>query len=806
MSLIKIFTPAIYFMSKLKFVIKFIIISSIFSLPLGILGWALIAEVNHSITTYEDELKGLKALKHNYKLLFSVAEFRDYSMLQRINLSKEIEDKVQQKKTRISADLATFKQDIKQTSMLSPVIEKQIDELVLLWKKLSTTGAGLQGAPEIQFTYYDKIVQKLEFLANLISFESKLAYDPELTNFFLVKLLLEDIPTLNRDFGRLRSYGSFALTLPTIDSYSYTLLENVYEDLIKTTTSVTINLRYTEKLPIASNLTVYIEDIIEKSDQALDYFYDQIIEGETNGVKLRWQDFFQYTSTHINLIGDFSLAILPAIEKKLTAEIKIQKQKLFVFISFSALLYFLVTYLVIGMYYSLKKTIADFLEKADQLAKGNLDVQISYHTRDELSDVINAFNVMARQLKGKQTKLVQRTLELDREKQFVVSVMDSQNNMVITQDNLELKTANKAFFDFFKINNVAEFNSKITDNIATLFIGQKFNYLDDSTDDTTWVDYMSQRQNTLHKTVIEVDGQPHVFSIFVDKFTFQDEELFTVVFSEITELERIRHTIELINKNIKDSIKYASFIQNAIIPSPNDYQHFFQDSFVFWQPKDIVGGDIYIFDVMRNNYECLFMVIDCTGHGVPGAFVTMLVKAIERQIIANISLDNKQVSVSEIFSSFNKELKKILKQEGDSDVLSNVGFDGAILYYNKNENFIKYAGSNTPLFYVENGYLKIIKGDKQSIGYKSSDINFQFKEHTIETNKGMSFYITSDGYLDQNGGEKLFPFGKKRFKNIIKNNFYKPLAQQREIFIREFNAYQGKEEQTDDITLLAIKI
>lgn len=274
----------------------------------------------------------------------------------------------------------------------------------------------------------------------------------------------------------------------------------------------------------------------------------------------------------------------------------------------------------------------------------------------------------------------------------------------------------------------------------------------------------------------------------------------------INELKVIRNKIEIINKNTQDSIKYASLIQNSIIPTKDDYQHFFEESFIFWKPKNIVGGDIYIFDVLRNKNECISMVIDCTGHGVPGAFVTMLVKAIERHIIADISSRTKSVDVSKILSTFNKELKKILKQEDDSKALSNVGFDGAIIYYNKSKRFIKYAGGNVPLFYVKNNILNIIKGDKKSIGYKGSDTNYKFNQHIIEVQKGMIFYLTSDGYLDQNGGDKLFPFGKSKFLNIIRDNHHKPLSQQREIFEQELNTYKGSEEQTDDITLLALKI
>jgi serine phosphatase RsbU (regulator of sigma subunit) len=431
---------------------------------------------------------------------------------------------------------------------------------------------------------------------------------------------------------------------------------------------------------------------------------------------------------------------------------------------------------------------------------------LNHSLEDKVVERTKQLNKSYLEIQNALSKLKQSTQDLDREKQFVVSVMDSQNNIVITLEQQAIKSVNKAFFDFFGVNNLQEFKQKIARSISDLFTSNGSDCIQASMDNKNWVEYVHNRQGEINKAVMEIDGSDYVFNISVDKFKFQDEELYTVVLTDITELERIRNKIELINKNTKDSIKYASLIQNSIIPSKSSFYEFFSDAFVFWQPKDIVGGDVYIFDVLKNKTECISMTIDCTGHGVPGAFVTMLVKAIERQIIANISLEDKEVEVSMIFTFFNKELKKILKQEKNSKAPSNVGFDGGILYYHKTKGVVKYVGANTPLFYMEDDEMKIIKGDKQSIGYKSSDINYKFTEHTINVKKGMIFYITSDGYLDQNGGEKLFPFGKRKFKSIIMNNYHKPLDVQKEIFVREMIEYKGVEDQTDDITLLALKI
>jgi len=199
------------------------------------------------------------------------------------------------------------------------------------------------------------------------------------------------------------------------------------------------------------------------------------------------------------------------------------------------------------------------------------------------------------------------------------------------------------------------------------------------------------------------------------------------------------------------------------------------------------------------------MIVDCTGHGVPGAFVTMLVKAIERQVIATINNSQEDVSPGKILSIFNKSMKHLLRQE-DEDSVSNAGFDGAILYFNKRKKVVKFSGAETALFYVEQNELKTIKGCRQSIGYKKSDANFNFIEHTIEAKEGMQFYITTDGYLDQNGGEKGFPFGRKNFMKIIEKNHSLSLADQQEVFLYEMMRYRKDEEKNDDVTVVGIKI
>ena len=276
------------------------------------------------------------------------------------------------------------------------------------------------------------------------------------------------------------------------------------------------------------------------------------------------------------------------------------------------------------------------------------------------------------------------------------------------------------------------------------------------------------------------------------------------------ELKLNRDDLEAAHKHTRESIEYASLIQRAVLPENNLFREYFKDYFAIWHPKDMVGGDIYFFEELRHKDECLLFFIDCTGHGVPGAFVTMLVKAVEKQIISKI-LTNPDMDVSPawIMGYFNNSLKKLLKQE-NAESVSNAGWDGGIIYYNKKDMIIKFCGAETPLFFVDTtGKINMVKGNRYSVGYKKCKMDYEYKESILQVREGMKFYCTTDGYLDQNGGEKDFPFGKTRFKNIIKNYHNEPMTEQQKIFLSEMKKYEDmipNNDRNDDMTLIGFTI
>jgi len=408
-------------------------------------------------------------------------------------------------------------------------------------------------------------------------------------------------------------------------------------------------------------------------------------------------------------------------------------------------------------------------------------------------------------------KIKERTDELKQEKEFTQTLLDSQDQMILTTNGEQLIIANETFYDFFAVDSVEEFMEVYDAKCIcdTFNVNAPEGYLQIRMGEDGrqgWIDYVISRSfGETHKAMITQGDKDFIFSVTAAKLP-GDDGLKSAVFTDITAMENAKQQIERIHKHTRESIEYASLIQGALIPDNTAFRNYFSDYFAIWHPKDTIGGDIYLFEELRCKDECLLMVIDCTGHGVPGAFVTMLVKAIERQIVGKINSDeNIDVSPAWILSYFNRKMKLLLNQH-DKDSISNAGFDGGIIYFNKKDKLLKFAGAETPLFYIEDDALKTIKGDRHSIGYKTSDAEYEFKEHSIQTKDGMSFYLTTDGYLDQNGGEKSFPFGKKRFKSIVEEYHTEPMAEQQEVFLNELDAYQGKEETNDDVTLVGLRV
>ncbi len=275
-----------------------------------------------------------------------------------------------------------------------------------------------------------------------------------------------------------------------------------------------------------------------------------------------------------------------------------------------------------------------------------------------------------------------------------------------------------------------------------------------------------------------------------------------------TALRDAKDRIEVAHNHTLSSIEYASLIQTSLLPEEQVWQSVVRDYFFLWQPKDVVGGDIYSITQLRHKDELLIMLIDCTGHGVPGAFVTMLVKAIEQQLLTKIKLMEDIFSPARLLSSFHKQLLRMLKYD-DHAVMKHVGFDGAIVCYNAQEKTLRYAGAQLPLFYYypdhEPCVMEVIKGDRQSIGHQKLREGFQFSDHVIQVDERIRFYLTTDGYTDQLGGAQGIPLGKRKFQQALLDG-KQSMAEQGDGLLVLLKQHQRHQVQTDDISVLGFEV
>lgn len=257
--------------------------------------------------------------------------------------------------------------------------------------------------------------------------------------------------------------------------------------------------------------------------------------------------------------------------------------------------------------------------------------------------------------------------------------------------------------------------------------------------------------------------------------------------------------VELSNKKIVDSIQYAKRIQNSLLPGRDYLDSILPHNLLIWIPRDIVGGDIYYTDIFEKG--SIVAVLDCTGHGIPGAFMTMLALS----GIKRITSDEGCLDPAEILKRLNSNINNLLHQDSEQ-ALSDDGLDASVCFIDHQAQTLTFAGARQSLIYIHNDQIQQIKGDRHSIGYKKSDLNFKFTNKTLAVKKGMSFYLFTDGLVDQLGGDRKFGFGNKRLHNLLLENHRASFDEQRKKVLETFNAYRGDNETRDDITVLGFNL
>ncbi|MDP1746698.1 MAG: tetratricopeptide repeat protein [Bacteroidota bacterium] len=283
------------------------------------------------------------------------------------------------------------------------------------------------------------------------------------------------------------------------------------------------------------------------------------------------------------------------------------------------------------------------------------------------------------------------------------------------------------------------------------------------------------------------------------------KKLFTTLSNANNELIQKNTLIEKQKEKIIDSITYAQHIQQSILIEESEIQKILPDSFIYYQPKDIVSGDFYWCSKIED--KIILAAIDCTGHGVPGAFMSMIGNTLLNQIV-----NEKHITMpSEILRQLNIGIYQALHQEKE-ETLSRDGMDIALCSIDYKNNQLEYAGAQNPMYLVSDNELTVVKADRQTIGgggmisKKENPLKREYTNHVIPIKKDMCIYLFSDGYMDQFRGSDRKKFGIQQFKDLILANQSLSMQKQKALMVEEHENWKENAHQIDDILIIGLRL
>ncbi|MFC3531825.1 biofilm regulation protein phosphatase SiaA [Vogesella facilis] len=293
----------------------------------------------------------------------------------------------------------------------------------------------------------------------------------------------------------------------------------------------------------------------------------------------------------------------------------------------------------------------------------------------------------------------------------------------------------------------------------------------------------------------EIGELSAAFGVMAHKVRSHTTELEQRVRERTRELEEANREMAAAHKKIDDSIDYASLIQRAMLPDRQLVQALGEKHAVLWHPRDVVGGDFYVY--RAGEHSCLFGVVDCAGHGVPGALMTMLAHAAIDQAISDIGMQDPAA----ILARCDRILRGMRRDEDGGQMLA-TNMDVGLAFVDLRERQVTFAGAKIALYYSDGDNVAELAGARRAIGDKRVG---DYRNASVPLQVGRSFYMTTDGFLDQAGGELGFGFGSSRFTDMIRRHAGLPLAAQGEAYRATLADYQGSHAQRDDITMLCFR-
>lgn len=292
-----------------------------------------------------------------------------------------------------------------------------------------------------------------------------------------------------------------------------------------------------------------------------------------------------------------------------------------------------------------------------------------------------------------------------------------------------------------------------------------------------------------------------VFLLLIMHLHEKSKDSFTkIILDAKAELESKSKELEIRNKDVTDSINYAKRIQFAVLPHEETIYRSIPLSFIYYKPKAIVSGDFFWFHEL-NKDEYILACADCTGHGVPGAFMTVIGSSLLNQTI----IDNKITEPAKILAELDKQINFTLKQQKDYDISVQDGMDLSLIKVNKSIKEFIITGAKRPVVFIRDKQLQDLKGSKFSIGGMRTDEK-RFDEIKISYKEDDMLYFYTDGYTDQFGGEKGKKFSSKRLKENFLSIHRLSVAEQKQNLNSTMNKWMNELEQVDDMLIIGIKL
>lgn len=291
-----------------------------------------------------------------------------------------------------------------------------------------------------------------------------------------------------------------------------------------------------------------------------------------------------------------------------------------------------------------------------------------------------------------------------------------------------------------------------------------------------------------------------VFSFFVYRNLRQNKRSNKLLMHQNKEIQEQKAIIEEKNKDILDSIRYAEGLQKTILPGDETIKNLLPDCFVLFQPKDIVSGDFYWMEEIKSANKIAFAAVDCTGHGVPGAIMSI----VSHNLLTNIFREKKIFSPADALNELLYDLVDTLSRKGNQ-YTANDGMDITLCVWDKKTNIIEFAGAFNPLVLIRNGELKEFKVDKFSIGRHSSQNNSVFKLQSLQIEKGDTLYLSTDGYADQFGGTKSKKMMRRNFYQLLNKIVDRPMSEQKIMLSKYFSDWKSSHEQVDDVCVVGVR-